>query len=229
MGLVRLHWGPLILDELSRALVDAGCKPDTAAARKHEALLRRSLPQAEAPTADVQAQFATVAPLMRSTKDVHVAACAHVILAHGYYPAERVVNLVTKNVRDFGVQKLAALGIAVQRPDPFLLSPFEQDPKGVASAFAALRHSLSSHPTPEKLLERLATDGQAQVAAAMLAAWKAELVKGKRRPSRRGSPPPRQLVATDAGHGWSAASRRSLGSSWPGRAEDRAGAYGLAR
>jgi hypothetical protein len=173
VGLLRLHWSPLILGELSRALVEAGRKPDAPAARKHEALLRRSLPQAEVPTADVQGQFAAVTPSVRSAKDVHVAACAQVLLAHGYYPAERVVSLVTKNIKDFSVQKLAALGIAVQRPDPFLLSLFEQDPKGVASAFAGLRQSLSSRPTPENLLERLAADGQGKVATAMLAAWQA--------------------------------------------------------
>jgi len=29
-GAIRLHWSPLILDELSRALVDTGRKPDLA-------------------------------------------------------------------------------------------------------------------------------------------------------------------------------------------------------
>ena len=31
-GLIRLHWSPLILDEMSRALVDTGRKADRAAA-----------------------------------------------------------------------------------------------------------------------------------------------------------------------------------------------------
>lgn len=30
-GLIRLHWSPLILDELGRALVDTGPKPDAVA------------------------------------------------------------------------------------------------------------------------------------------------------------------------------------------------------
>ena len=35
-GSIHLHWSPLILNELSRALVDTGRKPDTEAARRHE-------------------------------------------------------------------------------------------------------------------------------------------------------------------------------------------------
>ena len=34
-GVIRLHWSPLILDEMSRALVDAGRKPDAESARRH--------------------------------------------------------------------------------------------------------------------------------------------------------------------------------------------------
>ncbi|CAM4062551.1 PIN domain-containing protein [Roseateles saccharophilus] len=171
LGLIRLHWSPLILDELSRALVDTGRKPDAESARRHEQLMRAALPQAEIPTQQVQAQFASVAPAMRSTKDTHVAACARAILACDYYPNTQVVSLVTKNIRDFGVRKLAALGIEVLRPDAFLLDRFQQDPEAVASAFAALRSTLRSGPAPERLLERLAADGQALTAAAMLDAW----------------------------------------------------------
>lgn len=46
-GLIRLHWSALILDEMSRALVATGRKADGAAALRHEALMRSSLPQAE--------------------------------------------------------------------------------------------------------------------------------------------------------------------------------------
>ncbi|CAN7524092.1 MULTISPECIES: PIN domain-containing protein [unclassified Variovorax] len=134
LGLIRLHWSPLILDELSRALVDTGRKPDAESARRHEQLMRAALPQAEVPTQQVQAQFASVAPAMRSTKDIHVAACAGAILAGDFYPGAQVVSLVTRNIRDFGVRKLADLGIEVLRPDAFLLNRFQQDPKVVASA-----------------------------------------------------------------------------------------------
>lgn len=176
-GLIRLHWSPLILDEMSRALVDTGRKPDAAAARHHEQLMRAALPDAEVPTSRVQARFAAVAPAMRSPKDTHVAACAHAILADGYYPDAQVVSLVTRNIRDFGVRKLATLGIEVTRPDTFLLDRFQQEPKTVASAFAVLRSTLRSAPAPERLLERLAADGQVLTAAAMLDAWQQGAVR----------------------------------------------------
>ena len=168
-GLLRLHWSVLILDEMSRALVDTGRKPDGAASAKHEALMRAALPQAEVPIGDVQAQFEAVAWAMRSAKDTHVAACAHVLQAQHYYPNTPVVSLVTKNVRDFGVKKLATLGIDVQRPDAFLLKLLTENETGVAGAFAALRVTLRSAPTPEQLLDRLAADGQTECAAMLLA------------------------------------------------------------
>lgn len=176
-GLIRLHWSPLILDELSRALVDTGRKPDAASARRHEQLMRTALPQAEVPTQRVQAQFASVAPAMRSTKDTHVAACARAILADDFYPDTLVVSLVTRNIRDFGIRKLAALGIEVLRPDAFLLDRFQQGPEAVASAFAALRSTLRSAPEPDRLLERLAADGQILTAAAMHDAWQQGAVR----------------------------------------------------
>ena len=166
-GLIRLHWSPLILDKLSRALVDTGRKPDTDSARRHENLMRAALPQAEIPTQRVQARFASVAPAMRSAKDTHVAACAAAILAERYYPGTPVVSLVTRNTRDFGIRKLAALGIEVQRPDAFLLDQFRQRPAAIARAFAALRSTLRSDPAPDSLLERLAADGQTLTAAAL--------------------------------------------------------------
>jgi hypothetical protein len=176
-GLIRLHWSPLILDELSRALVDAGRRPDAESARRHEQLMRAALPQAEIPTQQLQAQFPTVAPAMRSAKDIHVAACAAAILAGGFYPSDQVVSLVTKNIRDFGVRKLATLGIAVHRPDAFLLEQFKQDPAAIASAFAALRATLRSAPEPDRLLERLAADGQVLTAAALHNAWRQGAVR----------------------------------------------------
>lgn len=176
-GLIRLHWSSLILDEMSRALVDTGRKPDAESARRHEQLMRAALPQAEIPTQRVQAQFASMAPAMRSAKDTHVAACAAAILAGDYYSSTQVVSLVTKNIRDFGVRKLATLSIEVQRPDAFLLVQFKQDPAAVASAFAALRATLRSAPEPDRLLERLAADGQTLTAAALREAWQQGAVR----------------------------------------------------
>jgi hypothetical protein len=169
-GLIRLHWSPLILDELSRALVDTGRKPNQAAARRHEQLMRAALPHADVPVTLVQKQFQAVAPAMRSTKDMHVAACAHATIVGDYYSKAEVVSLVTHNIRDFGIRKLAAMGIEVNRPDAFLLGLFHRDVHGVAAAFAALRATLRSAPAPDRLLERLSADGQIKTAAALLAA-----------------------------------------------------------
>lgn len=170
-GLIHLHWSPLILDEMSRALVKTGRKPSVAAAEANEALMRRSLPAAEVSTADVQAQFEAVAFGMRSDKDTHVAACARVVLAQKFYPGVQVVSLITKNVKDFGVTKLATVGLTIQRPDTFLLALFQQQPDFVGSSFKAFRQLLRSKPNVELLLDKLANDGQKQVAGKMLAAW----------------------------------------------------------
>ena len=176
-GLIRLHWSSLILDELSRALVDTGRKVDALAAGRHEQLLRASLPHAEIAVAAVNAQIEAVAHAVRSRKDVHVAACAHAIVSGKHYPHAKTVNLVTKNIRDFGVRKLAELGIEVSRPDDFLLAMFERDATGVAAAFAALRATLRSAPTPDTLLDRLAADGHVQTAMAMRVALQREAVQ----------------------------------------------------
>ena len=176
-GLIRLHWSPLILEELSRALVDTGRKPDREAARRHEQLMRASLPHAGLPVALVQKQFQAVAPAMRSAKDMHVAACAHAIVAGGYYAQAEVISLVTHNIRDFGIRKLAAMGIEVTPPDAFLLGLFRRDAHGVAAAFAALRATLRSAPAPDRLLERLSADGQVTTATAMRAAGRQGIVQ----------------------------------------------------
>lgn len=68
-GRIRRHWSPQILDEPSRALVDTGRKPDAEPARRHEQLTRAALPQAEIPTQQVQAQFSSAAPAMRSAPE----------------------------------------------------------------------------------------------------------------------------------------------------------------
>jgi hypothetical protein len=58
-----------------------------------------------------------------------------------------------------------------------LLDRFQQDPAAIASAFAALRSTLRSAPTPDRLLERLAADGQALTAAALHIAWQQGTVR----------------------------------------------------
>jgi hypothetical protein len=49
----------------------------------------------------------------------------------------------------------------------FLVDLFSQDAHGVARAFSGLRETLRSNPTPDRLLEKLAADGQAAAAEAM--------------------------------------------------------------
>lgn len=175
-GLIRLHWSALILDELSRALVDTGRKADEQAARRHEVLMRASLPHAEIAVAAVDAQRDAIAHAVRSRKDVHVAACARAIFSGQHYAQAKAVNLVTKNIRDFGIRKLAELGIEVSRPDDLLLALFDRDANGVAAAFAALRVTLRSAPTPEALLDRLAADGQVLTATAIRVAMQRKSV-----------------------------------------------------
>lgn len=133
--------------------------------------MRGALPEAEVPAAEVLSQFRAVSRYMRSVKDTHVAACAHALLAHQHYPGTQVVSLVTKNIRDFGVKGLAAIGIVVQRPDVFLLNLFQLQPEQVGDAFRAFRQSLRSDPPVPRLLQGLAKDGQTGVAARMLDAW----------------------------------------------------------
>ena len=105
-----------------------------------------------------------------------MAACANVLRVQRYYPNTPLVSLVTKNIRDFGVKKLATLGIEVQHPDAFLLNLFGQSPTGVAAAFAALRGTLRSKSMPDQLLEKLRADGQVAMAAHMLDSWQAGTV-----------------------------------------------------
>jgi hypothetical protein len=62
-GLIRLHWSPLILDELSRAMLDTGRKADEKAARQNENLMRAALPHAEISTPEIQAELLANCPM----------------------------------------------------------------------------------------------------------------------------------------------------------------------
>jgi hypothetical protein len=92
-------------------------------------------------------------------------------------PQAEVVSLVTHNIRDFGIRKLAAMGIEVIRPDALLFELFRRDAHGVAAAFAALRATLRSAAVPDRLLDRLSADGQVSTAAAMLTAGRQGIVQ----------------------------------------------------
>jgi len=159
-GLIKLHWSPLILAEVSRALVDTGRKQTLKDAKMHEARMCDALPNALVSVADVQAQFAAVASAVRSAKDTHVAACAHYLIAAKAYPGAAAVALVSRNIRDFKKTALAELGIALQKPDVFLDGLTAAQPVEVATAFRRFRLDLASKPGPDALLERLKRDGQ---------------------------------------------------------------------
>lgn len=176
-GLIRLHWSPMILDEVARALVDAGRKKTLSDAKVHEARMLDALPHALVAAKDVQPQFASVAHAVRSAKDVHVAACAHYLIAANAYGEGQAVALVTRNTKDFRKGELAKLGIALRKPDKFLAALFQSDPQAFSSAFRHFRTDLSSRPQPDDLLVRLHKDGQAQVAAALMSSLQAGTVE----------------------------------------------------
>lgn len=176
-GLIKLHWSPLILDEVSRALVDAGRKKSLADAKAHERRMRDALPNALVPVKHVHAQFATVAPAVRSAKDTHVAACAFYLIAANAYPESEAIMLVTRNAKDFNKGALETLGIALRKPDAFLKGLFELKPHDFALAFRQFRTDLASLPEANVLLERLHKDGQVQTARALLAAERAGAVR----------------------------------------------------
>lgn len=176
-GLIKLHWSPLILDEVSRALVDTKRKKTLAAAQAHEARMNTALPHAMVSTQDVQAQFQAVAQAVRSVKDTHVAACAHHLIADNAYPGISPIALVTRNTKDFKKAALAGLGIALMKPDAFLDGLTATQPQDVAAAFRRFRLDLTSQPEPEALLERLERDGLVKTVQRLRASHQANTVQ----------------------------------------------------
>jgi hypothetical protein len=161
-GLLRLHWSSLILEEMSRALVDTGRKKTLAEARVLEDRLNEALPAAMIDTHDVQRMFASVQTGVRSAKDVHVAASAQYLLHAKAYPGVQHVVLVTRNVRDFKVRTLQAMGIEVRRPDDFLSDLLSRSKAGFIAAFRHFRQDLTSRPDPQAMLDALRRDGLEQ-------------------------------------------------------------------
>ncbi|ALM81633.1 PIN domain-containing protein [Bordetella sp. N] len=167
-GLIKLHWSPLILDEVSWALTETGRKRTLEEARASVTRMSDALPNAMVSKKDVHAQFHSVVGAVRSAKDTHVAACAHCLVAAEAYPGSPVVALVSRNTKDFKKAALAQLGIALHSPDNFLDELTAARPNGVAAAFRRFRLDLASSPTPKVLLERLDRDGLAMAAARLL-------------------------------------------------------------
>ena len=172
-SLIKLHWSPLILDEMSRALVATGRKKSLSDAKAHEARMCDALPTALIASAAVQAQFKTVTHAVNSAKDTHVAACAHHLIAAKAYAAAEAVVLATGNTRDFKRGALAEIGIELRKPDVFLKGLFQSDPQGFALAFHHFRTDLASKPGPEVLLEKLRKDGQEGTARTLRVAYEA--------------------------------------------------------
>jgi hypothetical protein len=168
-GLIRMHWSPLLIDEMSRALVKTG-RRTMAEASLNEELMTQAVPGASVPTSEVQSSFEVAHRGVNDAKDLHVAACAVALLARGYYPTTRKVYLITRNAKDFAPKKLATLDVVQQHPDAFLLELWERQPDDMARAFRDFRADLPSAPSVEALLDRLARDGQKRTAGAVLAA-----------------------------------------------------------
>jgi len=169
-GVLKLHWTSMILEEMSRALVETGRKANAVETRVLEDRLNTALPTAMLDTRDVQRMFASVQPALRSAKDVHVAACAQYLLHSKAYPKERHVALVTRNVRDFKVRALQAMGIEVQRPDDFLSALLSASGAVFVAAFRRFRMDLTSRPDPQAMLEALRRDGLDQTVERLIAA-----------------------------------------------------------
>lgn len=123
--LIKLHWSQLILDEVSRALVDTGRKNTLADAKAHELRMCNALPNAMVATAQVRAQFQAVEVAVNSPKDIHVAACAYCLIASDAYSGTEAAVLLTRNTKDFKKGALAKWGIALSKPDVFLYRLFE--------------------------------------------------------------------------------------------------------
>ncbi len=168
-GLIHLHWSPLLLDEAMRALAKTGRRASLTDARAHEALLREVLPNAMIGTRQVQSQFQAVQGAVNSAKDMHVVACARWLVAAKAYPEARTAVLASRNQRDFRKGALAKLGIALRRPDAFLLELLLAAPAAFTRAFQALLESLPSKPSAEALLDKLHRDGLAQTVRALSA------------------------------------------------------------
>jgi len=175
-GMIKLHWSPLILDEVCRALVRTGRKNSLKEAKQAEVLMCDSLPNATVSTKDVQAQFQAVAPAVKSHKDTHVAACAHFLIASLAYPNTSSIVLITRNTKDFKKSNLAKLGISMQKPDDFLDDLTANQPQNVADAFRHFRQDLSSKPTPEALLAQLEKNGLVNTVGRLRALHQSRLI-----------------------------------------------------
>jgi len=166
-GLLALHWSPLILDGVSRALVETGRKKTLTEAKVNEARMKKALPNAMVATKSVQAQFKTVKSAVRSVKDIHVAACAYHLVTVNAYPDTPTITLTSRNLKDFKKGALSQLGITLQKPDDFLDTLCTSHPSAMVAAFQRFRLDITAQPELAVLLKRLEQDGQAKTAKSL--------------------------------------------------------------
>lgn len=150
---IHPHWSPLILDEMRRAPVKTGRKPDIASPHVLEAVMARVCPMADIDLVTVQAQFRAIFAGTRSAEDMHVSACARAVVAEAFYSAPLVVALVTKNLSDYVLATLQAVDARVSHLDAATPRP------------------------PERLLDKLSADGQVKAATAMRLAFAMRLIE----------------------------------------------------
>ncbi|MEM1066527.1 MAG: PIN domain-containing protein [Pseudomonadota bacterium] len=124
-------WSARILEEWALAAAKRAPE-DEAVARGEIALLRAAWPAAEV----AQAPKIEARLWLPDPGDVHVLAAA---------VAGQADVILTQNLRDFPLRVLAAEGIGLSAPDPFLMNAFGEDPEGVRSVVAKV------HGTAERL------------------------------------------------------------------------------
>lgn len=163
-NVLRVHWTPRILREMSVALVRTHRKSSMADAMDNERLMNASVTTALVDQELVVRHEAVMRAYVTDANDAHVAACAYELVTGAYYTESHSVVLTTRNLADYKIEELAKLGISVMHPDAFLLS---LSLISVASAMRTWRLSLTTPPDPDRLLNRLEKDGNTGIAAAL--------------------------------------------------------------
>ncbi|MGK7905122.1 MAG: PIN domain-containing protein [Hormoscilla sp.] len=141
-GLYEVYWSDIILQEVSRNLVESGRISPQQAQR----LLRRMNEFFANATAS---EFEGLIPVMTNDeKDRHVLAAAVVVEAK---------VIVTSNLRDFPDQALAPFGIQALSPDDFLMFLFKKYSERMMQIITEQAAQLKNPPkTVEEVLDDLA-------------------------------------------------------------------------
>lgn len=141
-GFYRPALSEAILDEVDRSLARRGYPPERLAARR--STITEVFREAIHAVPDT---FPEAIPAAVHEKDRHVVAVAL---------AARTEAIVTANVRHFAPEALAALGVAVQTPDEFLVHQLWLDPDCVLAVLSEQAAALVRPPMSlDELLARL--------------------------------------------------------------------------